>query len=206
MSPERSLALGLVVVLVILLVAAFVWYNFTGWAGFTFAGTVPYGIGPPCNANPPPGSTTCPAGAACCPAGQQCGGAQCLTPCASSADCAAGQNCAGGACQSGLLPSWSVTNSARNISDLRFKGCVFTVTDPQGQQHAADVTAVLNGMAVAFRGATAAVPQTLYLDRPLNAFSFRIPGVNDSATVTSAAAAAAWANSATTLTGQFRTI
>jgi hypothetical protein len=61
-------------------------------------------------------------------------------------------------------------------------------------------------MAVAYRGSSTKIPRTIYLDRPLNAFSFVIPGVNDSATVTTAAEAATWKNSATTLTGQWRTI
>jgi hypothetical protein len=102
----------------------------------------------------------------------------------------------------GTPPSWAAAKG-ENISALRFKGCTFTVVDPAGNTHSADVTTVLNGMAVAYRGASSKIPTVLKLDRPLNAFSFQIPGVNDSATVTTPNA---WKNSATTLTGSVRTI
>ena len=206
MEPGQALILGLVVVLVVLLIAAYLWYHKTGWEDFTFAGTVPYAVGSKCNANPPPGSMLCPAGKTCCTTpGQQCLGSQCVTPCTIGTDCAPGQSCAGGICQTGTVPSWTASGN-NDISSLRFKGCTFTVTDPSGKQHSADVTAVLNGMTVAYRGATISIPRTLYLDRPLNAFSFVIKGVNDSATITSPTEASAWMNSATSLTGQSRTI
>jgi hypothetical protein len=205
-EPGQALALGLVIVLLVLVAAAYYWYHGTGWAKFGFKGTIPYAIGAACDANPPAGSTTCPSGKTCCPAGQLCGGASCATPCSTNNDCAgAGGACAGGVCHTGVVPSWTAAGG-QNISALRFKNCVFTVVDPQGQTHTADETSVLNGMAVAYRGATSAVPASLYLDRPLNAFSFKLAGVNDSATVPTAAAAAAWAGSATALAGESRTI
>jgi hypothetical protein len=113
--------------------------------------------------------------------------------------------CVGGICQTSRPPEWAAAG-VENASALRFKGCTFTVVDPAGKKYEADVTAVLNGMAIAYRGATTPVPRTLRLDRPLNAFSFIIKGVNDSATVASPTEAARWATSATTLTGLVRTV
>jgi len=193
MGPGQALALGLVIVLVVFLAAAYYWYYQTGWERFSFTGTVPYIIGKACGA---PSD---------CSSGEKCVGGACATPCSTSSDCPKGQGCAGGACRAGVIPSWTAASDG-NVSDLRFRGCTFTVADPQGGQHSADVTAVLNGMAVAYRGATSRIPRTLYLDRPLNAFSFVIQGVNDASTVGTAADAQKWANCATMLTGAWRSI
>lgn len=203
MEPGQALVLGLFVVLVVLLVAAYAWYHQYGWTPFSFAGVVPYVRSSPCTANPDGGK--CPKGKTCCPKGQSCIGNQCVAQCDTDGDCPSGQVCVGGHCQPADIPSWKAAEG-EDIASLRFKNCVFTVVDPAGKKHSADVTTVLNGMAVAFRGATSRVPATLYLDRPLNAFSFVIPEVNDSATVLTAADAAKWAGAATSLTGTVRTI
>lgn len=231
MGPGQSLALGLVIVVVVLLAAAYVWYNMVGWAPFSFKGAVPYappGAASSCaaaeacvanncvaacgkDADCPAGACSsgfCPpsAGKTCCPAGEALVGDRCRATCTPASGCGAeGQVCWGGLCQPASTPSWAA-GEGKNIASLRFKSCTFTVVDPQGQKHSADVTAVLNGMAVAFRGAATAVPGALYLDRPLNAFSFVIPGVNDRATVPTPAQAKTWAGCATTLTGRSRTI
>lgn len=205
-SPAAALLLAAAVVALVLIAAAYVWYNATGWADFSFTGAVPYAVGAACSANPPAGSATCPSGKTCCPAGQTCNGATCQTPCSQDSDCPPGDTCDEGVCASGSPPSWTAAGG-RDASALRFRNCVFTVVDPKGVSHTQDVTAVLNGMAVAYAGAeTTPPPATLRLDRPLNAFSFVVPGVNDSATVTTAADAAAWYKSATTLAGEWRTI
>ncbi len=183
MEPGQALAFGLVTILVVFVVAAYVWYYRMGWKAFGFKGVVPYAAGSACTADAP-SSSACPPGKTCCPNGQ---------------------TCIGGFCRGGRAPSWTASGD-EDVTALRFLDCIFSVTDPQGVNHMADVTAVLNGMAVAYRGSITKIPRTLYLDRPLNAFSFVIPGVNDSATVTTAAEAATWQNSATTLTGQWRTI
>lgn len=227
-----TLGIGVVIILAIFLVAAYVWYYHTGWAGFSFAGVVPYSAGGPslCGAGascvagncvaPCAGDADCPGGAAgsctaglcppaagktCCPGGQQLVGGACLPVCAAGQLCAGVSTCQAGFCQTGVTPSWAAAGG-KTAASLRFLRCTFTATDPGGATHSADVTAVLNGMAAAYRGAATAVPAALSLDRPLNAFSFQIPGVNDSTTVSTAEAAAAWANSATTLTGSVRTI
>lgn len=232
MQPGQSLVLGLIIVLVVLVVAAYYWYHHTGWTPFSFTGTVPFVAGgmtqcassEACVAN---NCTTacssdadCPGGAkgsctsgycspitgkTCCPAGQRLVGNQCLTVCSAGQTCPAGTACQSGFCQAGMTPAWAAAKGEK-ISALRFKGCTFTVVDPAGKQHSADATAILNGMAVAYRGAVSKIPTVLNLDRPLNAFSFLIPGVNDSATVTTPAQAKTWANCATTLTGSVRTI
>ncbi|GFR88705.1 BA71V-E146L (J16L) [Elysia marginata] len=116
-----------------------------------------------------------------------------------------GQTCLNGLCLSAATPSWSAAKG-HNISSLRFKDCIFTVIDPVGKKHSADVSVVLNGMAVAYRGASTQIPSVLSLDRPLNAFSFQIPGVNDIGAVPSAAKAKAWVNCATSLSGLVRTV
>lgn len=232
MRPGQSLVLGLLIVLVVLVIAAYYWYHHTGWTSFNFKGTTPFVAGGasqcasgevciadscttacksdsdcPGGAKGACNSGYCPplAGKSCCPAGQQLVGDQCLEKCSDDGDCQSGQSCSGGFCQSGATPSWAAAKG-EDISSLRFKDCIFTVVDPAGQKHSADVTTVLNGMAVAYRGASSKIPKVLNLDRPLNAFSFQIPNVNDSATVTSAAEAKTWVDCATTLTGSVRTI
>ena len=152
MKPGQALIVGLLVVLVVLIVAAFIWFNFTGWTKFNFVGAVPYKKSARARST-----------------------------------------------------GWAAAGD-KTAASLRFSRCTFTVVSPSGVAHSTDVTPVLNGMAVAFRDATGRPPKSLILDRPLNAFSFLIPGVNDSRQVPSAAAAAAWAHSATHLTGSVRTI
>ena len=84
----------------------------------------------------------------------------------------------------GDLPSWAPSGSSGDISRLRFRACKFTVTMPAGASGSADVTAVLNRMAIAYDKATNA-PAQLTLVAPLNPFSFAVPGFNDkSATAT----------------------
>ncbi|MFA6166980.1 MAG: hypothetical protein WC700_10205 [Gemmatimonadaceae bacterium] len=77
--------------------------------------------------------------------------------------------------------SWQAAGSA-DVSRLRFLDCTFTVVRSDGVVGSKDVTAVLNGMAVAYQDGSNN-PTVLSLDRPLNPFSFVITGFNDSATV-----------------------
>jgi hypothetical protein len=80
--------------------------------------------------------------------------------------------------------------AGKSPADLRFRGCVFTVAPPGQTPHSADVTGILNGMARGLQGVKGAgAPATLALDRPLNPFSFVIPGFNDVATVSAAGGA-----------------
>lgn len=86
----------------------------------------------------------------------------------------------------GDLPSWKPTGAGKNVSLLRFKDCVFTVQRAgDAAPTSRDVTAVLNSMAVAYSSgrsrfyAPSDYPPSLDLARPLNAFSFVIPGFND---------------------------
>ena len=193
MEPGGATVLGLVIVLAVFLAAAYYWYNFTGWSRFAFQGVIPYGVGPACKKD-----SDCPATA------PRCLGSTCKTFCSADPDCPSNLKCARGICETGSLPSWTASGD-NNVSDLRFRDCTFTVTDPLDNEHSTEVTSVLNGMAVAYRGASRP-PRTLYLDRPLNAFSFVIQGVNDAATVKTAADVQKWANCATSLTGLWRTI
>jgi hypothetical protein len=78
--------------------------------------------------------------------------------------------------------TWQPAGGA-DVSRLRFRNCTFTVARGDGVTRSADVTAVLNGMAVAYKGGTNN-PALLALTRPLNPFSFTIVGFNDAATVT----------------------
>jgi len=84
----------------------------------------------------------------------------------------------------GDWPSWAPTDPKDNVSRLRFKDCVFTVQRAgDAAPTSRDVTAALNGMAVAYAGSRFFTrdnyPAALTLARPLNAFSFAIPGFND---------------------------
>ncbi len=117
-GPTAALTATIIVV-ALLIIAAFVWYHYTGWQTFSF--------------------------------------------------------------KTGDNPSWLPANQA-DISRLRFKDCVFTVNRGDGVSKTQDVTPVLNGMAVAYKGGTSN-PMSLTLTRPLNPFSFVIQGFNDSATV-----------------------
>jgi hypothetical protein len=82
---------------------------------------------------------------------------------------------------SGDNPAWNAAGTA-DVSRLRFADAVFAVRLANGTTRTADVTAVLNGMAAAYEGGTSN-PTVLTLTRPLNPFSFVIPGFNDAASV-----------------------
>jgi hypothetical protein len=97
--------------------------------------------------------------------------------------------------------SWFVTGK-KDITDLRFQECIFTVVMPSGVTKSVDVSSVINGMAAAYVG-NAIIPQTLTLVKPLNPFSFVIKGFNDVATVPNPSTPA-WKNAKVTLTGKYR--
>ena len=103
----------------------------------------------------------------------------------------------------GDSPSWA-PGGRGGISRLRFKGAVFTVTRADGIVKVHDATPALNSMAVAYEGGSVTAP-ALTLTRPLNPFSFVIPGFNDSATVTRPNAPE-WTTATATLTGSWKTI
>lgn len=84
----------------------------------------------------------------------------------------------------GDLPSWTPAKDA-DISRLRFKDCIFTVTVPAGDSSpsitkTANAAPALNAMALGFKGGVSN-PASLKLVRPLNPFSFHIKGFNDKA-------------------------
>lgn len=139
MQPGAAVILGLVIVVIVLIALAYVWYHHTGWAKFS-------------NDN-------------------------------------------------GDTVSWTSTTGA-GISDLRFKDVVFTL-NVNGVSHTQDVTAVLNGMAVAYKDTPNS--GTLTLDRPLNPFSFVIIGINDRDTVPDNQTPM-WQSATATLAGYFRTV
>jgi len=125
MQRASAALLATIIVIALVIVAAYVWYNYTGWAEFSN--------------------------------------------------------------KTGDSPSWVPANGA-DISRLRFKDCIFTVTRGDGVSRSYDVTPALNSMAVAYRGG-GGNPLSLTLTRPLNPFSFVIPGFNDRATVADPTAA-----------------
>jgi hypothetical protein len=145
MGKSGDAVIAAVVVIVLLIGAAFVWYTFTGWKTFSYT--------------------------------------------------------------SGDTPAWTPAGQA-DISRLRFRSCLFTVSRSDGVKRALNVSPALNSMAVAFAGGPNN-PPALTLTGPLNAFSFVIPGFNDRATVTDPAAAP-WCTDAgcagATLVGKVRTI
>ena len=99
-------------------------------------------------------------------------------------------------------PSWSPSGTA-TVDRLRFRKVVFTVTPATGSPRSVDVSAVLNGMAVAYRDAVT-VPDALSLVRSLNPYSFVITGFNDSSVTTGASDPLAGATAE--LSGVYRTI
>jgi len=211
-TPGRALLLACVVVLVVLIAMAYVWYHYTGWEKsplFTSAGYDPTLTAPECT--PTKGEPIqCVNGRACC--GKVGGVNRTFYTCYTDNDCPAGSLpfCAKGICVSEKPPSWDARPGAdgqpRTVDRLRFKNSVFTVTSPDGSTtYRRDVTAVLNGMAAAYKNSSVAPPTTLSLDRPLNAFSFTIPGFNDVNSM-SADQVPAWAGASATLETLYRTI
>lgn len=207
---------------VLVLVGAWIWFNLIGWESFSFTGVVPYVkptaaclagqtcVGGFCAAGPCAAGGSCGKHATCtnrvcvtttrcCAAGHSPAEGGCRPTCATDGECAAGA-CLNKTCQPGAV-SWTA-GGGQKLDRLRFKACTFTVTDPGGTTHTSDVAAVLNGMAAAHAN-SAGAGVTLSLDRGLNAFSFTIPGVNDPQTV---ATPSLWANCATSLTGEVRTL
>lgn len=111
----------------------------------------------------------------------------------------------------GDSPQWLPAND-KDVSRLRFNNCLFTVTRADGVVGKLNVDVVLNSMAVAFKpNATSGTnPSTLNLVKPLNPFSFVIPGFNDKITVPDPTAAL-WCitcpqGATVSLTGEVRTI
>lgn len=215
MGPTAAIATAITIVAVVLIAAAYLWYNYTGWQPFSFASKVPFRPGDPCTSVKP--ADSCPEGEKCCGSGFACVDiapdvkGYCAKRCSSTSDCSATATCEATP-QDGVSvcvdtadePYWGAGES--DISRLRFKDCVFTVVDPAGRTHVQDVTAVLNSMTAAYMDSPSAPPKVLHLDRPLNPFSFTIPGVNDVAAVPTAADAARWADSPATLTGKSRVV
>jgi hypothetical protein len=121
METGSALLFATIVLIVLILSAAYAWYNFTGWTAFSY--------------------------------------------------------------KTGDSPSW-IPAKSEDISRLRFKDCVFTVTRTDGKVATLDADPVLNSMAVAYKsGSINTNPATLTLTRPLNPFSFVITGFNDKASV-----------------------
>jgi hypothetical protein len=102
--------------------------------------------------------------------------------------------------ETGSSPSWG----ASDISRLRFKDVVFVVSRSDGIVQKKDVSAVLNGMAVAYESAVNKPPQ-LRLVRRLNAFSFVVEGFNDPVTVRDPSLPM-WISARVTLTGDWRLV
>ena len=106
--------------------------------------------------------------------------------------------------RTGSSPYWPAPGAG--VAGLRFRRCTFAVERGDGARAAADVTAVLTGMATAYKGAPAgATPPTLTLDRPLNAFSFVIEGFNDRASVPDPTLPA-WRAARASLAGETRVV
>lgn len=97
----------------------------------------------------------------------------------------------------GSTVQWT-TILPKNISQIRFKGCLFVCG-----QNTKDVTATLNNMARAHSSTTKQT--TLALDTPLNPFSFMITGVNDPATVPNPQTPA-WQSTFCSLSGSYKII
>lgn len=200
---RRALVWATLVVLALLLVASFAASRLGRWEAFAFAGAGPYAGATPCD--DPDG--VCSPGDTCCPAGAVCGaGGVCLASCA-DAPCPAGFDCVGGRCApqgQRPVPSWRAPG--RDASFLRFRRVTFAVAAPDGRRWTKDVTANLNAAARGFRRGGPPPPRRLFLDRPLNAFSFVIAGFNDAASVPTAAAAAALGGLPAVLSGEWRAL
>lgn len=99
-----------------------------------------------------------------------------------------------------------------SVERLRFRKCQFATQSPSKVSQSWDVSSVLNGMAVAYKGSNAG-KTVLTLGGsariPLNPFSFTKVGFNDKSVVPTKADSAAWSSvpdSATTLVGEYRVV
>jgi hypothetical protein len=97
------------------------------------------------------------------------------------------------------------------VAGLRFKDCVFTTKNPAGVTASWNVSSVLNGMSAAYDLPVTQDFNVLKIGgsglTPLNPFTFRKKGFNDTVTVPTKTASALWAAvppAATTLTGKVR--
>jgi hypothetical protein len=105
-------------------------------------------------------------------------------------------------------PSWPVQRDAssqmlKDARALRFKDAVFTVEDlDSGEKWTRDVSGILDGMALALDARAASLG--LFLDAPLNPFSFAIKGFNTDPGDGQRPLAASLKNSRTTLTGLYK--
>lgn len=147
MKTGLALLGAVVITLIVLVVAAYVWWHYTGWETFAYS--------------------------------------------------------------AGDSPEWRPTKGA-HVSRLRFKDCSFQVLRADGATSGIDAAPALNSMAIAFKkAARGTAPSALALVRPLNPFSFVIPGFNDRASV-SDPSDPAWCGggpcAAVTLRGKVRTI
>jgi hypothetical protein len=106
--------------------------------------------------------------------------------------------------KTGDNPVWS-TNSGKNAGQIRFKNCIFTIATSDGKIVTRNVTSVLNGMAVAYKGKINSGINYLKLTRPINAFSFVIPGYNDVKSGTDPSYPI-WKTAKSSLTGYWRVI
>jgi len=106
----------------------------------------------------------------------------------------------------GQVASWTAPSG--DTSSLRFRNMIFRVRTADGKTSARNVTAIVNKMAQAFDATGGVNTGTLTLDRPLNAFSFVIAGMNDRATIKTAAdkVASPLNHAPVSLIGSWRTI
>lgn len=208
-SNVSSCIYSIIIILVLLIVGSWIWYNFFGWNTFTFtskpvtAAMMAPDLGisglsslsaPPClpmvapfedSKKPTPSfPSTCSQWKGL-PTTILPKGSTLVTPPPITIPDYAHNACAD---PTNPCPSWTVKNPAKqHASQLRFKKAIFTIKCTDGTVKTQDVTAVLNAMAIGItstkNSGTNKPRPTLFLSDPLQPFSFVIPGFNDMKTL-----------------------
>jgi hypothetical protein len=117
----------------------------------------------------------------CCTPNKTLSRGKCYTPCILNSDCEGEAICKNnlqnGICISKYTPSWTANGENKNITNLRFRSCIFTLTSPKEETYSIDVTSILNNMASAYNSTELmredyVIPKVLFLDYPISPLSF----------------------------------
>ncbi len=185
MQPGPAFVVGLLIVLVILVIAAYVWYHYTGWKSFSYdAGkTVTFSAGTDKDGND-----------------RSAGNVRfknCIFTLTSPVDGTTRSQDVTGTLN-GMALAYSGAYNPPQAFSLGGKLCAkwLDYADPK-KPTCTLAAAPMSGTVTCCKTGD---------PRPLNAFSFTIKGFNDRATVPSAGHAARWGGATVTLTGQTRVI
>lgn len=79
--------------------------------------------------------------------------------------------------------NFNVTIPPKEVSNINFRDCKYSVTSTQGSTKEVDVTSILNNMVSAYKNNTIEDLKFRLSDPGLSSYSFTIPGLSDPATL-----------------------